>query len=118
MVVGQEITLKTQGYSDIKNITDRVQEIIAESGISAGIVNISVIGSTASISTIEYEPALVQDVQNELDNGSPGRCKVCILRPGGMTTAFRISEQRLWALELPFQWFVAQHYWVPGSKLL
>ena len=64
MVFGQEITLHTQGYSDVKNITGQVQEIIANSGISAGVVNISVLGSTASVSTIEYEPALVQDLQN------------------------------------------------------
>ena len=71
MVFGNEITLETQGYSDVKDITHRVQEIVAESGIVNGIVNISVIGSTASVSTIEYEPALVKDVQNELEKWVP-----------------------------------------------
>lgn len=71
MVFGQEITLATQGYSDVKNITDQVQEIVTNSGISAGVVNISVLGSTASVSTIEYEPALVQDLQNELEKWIP-----------------------------------------------
>ncbi len=71
MVFGQEISLQTQGYSDIHNITRQVQDIIAESGIANGIVNISVIGSTASVSTIEYEPALIQDVQNELEKWIP-----------------------------------------------
>ena len=71
MVTGQQISLKTQGFSDIKNITDRVQEIVADSGVTYGLVNISVIGSTASVSTIEYEPALVQDVQNELERWIP-----------------------------------------------
>ena len=66
MVFGQEMTLQTKGYSDITNITRQVQEIIAD-----GIVNISVIGSTASVSTIEYEPALVQDVQNALEQWIP-----------------------------------------------
>jgi secondary thiamine-phosphate synthase enzyme len=71
MVFGQAITLNTQGYSDVKNITDQVQEIVTSSGISAGVVNISVVGSTASVSTIEYEPALVQDLQNELEKWIP-----------------------------------------------
>ncbi len=71
MVFGQEITFNTQGYSDIKNITDHVQQVVAESGIFAGIVNISVIGSTASVSTIEYEPALLKDVRNELEKWVP-----------------------------------------------
>lgn len=75
MVFGKEITLQTQGYSDIKNITDRVQEIVRESGIVSGIVNIAVVGSTASVSTIEYEPALVKDVQNELEKWVPSTLK-------------------------------------------
>jgi secondary thiamine-phosphate synthase enzyme len=71
MVFGKEITLQTKGYSDIQEITRQVQEIIAESSIVNGIVNVAVIGSTATVSTIEYEPALVQDVQNELDKWIP-----------------------------------------------
>jgi len=71
MVFGKEITLQTQGYSDVKDITGRVHEVVGESGIANGLVNISVIGSTASISTIEYEPALVQDLQNELEKWVP-----------------------------------------------
>ncbi|PIE36307.1 secondary thiamine-phosphate synthase enzyme [candidate division KSB3 bacterium] len=71
MVVGQQISLKTQGFSDVTNITERVQEIIAGSGVTAGLVNISVIGSTASVSTIEYESALVQDIRNELEKWIP-----------------------------------------------
>jgi secondary thiamine-phosphate synthase enzyme len=71
MVFGKELVLQTQGYSDIKNITERVQDIVRESGIVSGMVNIFVIGSTASVSTIEYEPALVQDVQQELEKWIP-----------------------------------------------
>ncbi len=71
MIFGQEITFKTQGYSDVKDITEQVRQIVAESGIKAGIANIFVIGSTASVSTIEYEPALVQDVKNELEKWIP-----------------------------------------------
>lgn len=71
MVYGDTITLNTEGYSDIKNITGDVQSIIRESGLKSGIVNISVIGSTASVSTIEYEPALVEDVKEKLDDLVP-----------------------------------------------
>ncbi len=71
MVFGEEISLQTQGFSDVRNITENVQEIVARSRITAGIVTISAIGSTASISTIEYEPALVQDMQNELEKWIP-----------------------------------------------
>jgi secondary thiamine-phosphate synthase enzyme len=71
MVYGDTITLNTKGYSDIKNITGEVQNIIRKSGLQSGIINISVIGSTASVSTIEYEPALVEDVKELLDDLVP-----------------------------------------------
>jgi secondary thiamine-phosphate synthase enzyme len=67
MVYGEEISFQTKGYSDIKDVTNTVQGIIKKSGITEGIACIAVIGSTASVSTIEYEPALVADVQDQLE---------------------------------------------------
>jgi secondary thiamine-phosphate synthase enzyme len=67
MVFGQEITLSTKGFSDIKNITDQVQRIVNQSKIKNGLVGVFAVGSTASISTIEYEPALVEDVREQLE---------------------------------------------------
>ena len=67
MVFGKTITFSTQGFSDIIEITSQVQEVINSSGITSGIACISVIGSTASITTIEYEPALVEDMKEQLE---------------------------------------------------
>ncbi|MBD3315415.1 MAG: YjbQ family protein [Chitinivibrionales bacterium] len=67
MVHGESFVIPTRGNSDIKNITDQVQKIVSNSKIMEGIVNISAVGSTASISTIEYEPALVEDMQDQLE---------------------------------------------------
>ena len=67
MVYGKKITLKTKGYSDIKNITEDVKQIVNQSGINNGIVSVTAIGSTASITTIEYEPNLVKDMQEQLE---------------------------------------------------
>jgi secondary thiamine-phosphate synthase enzyme len=71
MVYGEEVSLHTKGFSDIKDITGRVQKIIDTSGIKEGMVLVSVIGSTASVSTIEYEPALVEDVRDQLEKMAP-----------------------------------------------
>lgn len=71
MVYGEEISLHTKGFSDIKDITGRIQKIIKTSGITEGIVLVSVIGSTASISTVEYESALVEDVRDQLEKMAP-----------------------------------------------
>ncbi|MBL7067055.1 MAG: YjbQ family protein [Candidatus Marinimicrobia bacterium] len=67
MVFGDKITLQTKGFSDIKNITGKVQAIVDRSGLKSGIATITAIGSTASVTTIEFEPALVQDMQEQLE---------------------------------------------------
>lgn len=70
-IVSQEITIGADGFSDIKNITEDVSEFAEETGKSEGLIHIFPIGSTASISTIEYEPALVQDMKDKLDEFAP-----------------------------------------------
>lgn len=63
MVHGRTITVSTAGFSDIINISGEVQSTVSASGISDGLVAVTVIGSTASVTTIEYEPALVEDMK-------------------------------------------------------
>jgi secondary thiamine-phosphate synthase enzyme len=67
VVFGKTLTLETQGFSDVHDLSRAVQEIVRESGIRDGTAAVTVIGSTASISTIEYEPALVQDLREFLE---------------------------------------------------
>ncbi len=64
MVIGKELVKQTRGFSDVVDITRDVNSVIA---ISNGIVCIAVIGSTASVTTIEYEPALVADFKDKLE---------------------------------------------------
>ena len=71
MVFGETVTLSTQGFSDIINISDTAEKVVGESGVKDGIVTIAVIGSTASVSTIEYEPALAADMKDRLEAFAP-----------------------------------------------
>ncbi len=71
MVSGEYFTIQTKGFSDIKNISDKVREIVKKSKIKDGLVNIFAVGSTASITTVEYEPALVEDVRESLERLVP-----------------------------------------------
>lgn len=71
MTFGSTISVQTQGFSDIVDITQQVQTTITESEIMNGIVNVTAIGSTASVTTIEYEPALVIDMQELLNKLVP-----------------------------------------------
>jgi secondary thiamine-phosphate synthase enzyme len=63
MIFHDKILLSTKGFCDICNITEEVQKIVGKSKIKNGIVLVFVIGSTAGITTIEYEPNLIRDLQ-------------------------------------------------------
>ncbi len=67
MVHGETITIETHGFSDIRDISSEVSGVVSNAGIRNGITTVSAIGSTASITTIEYEPALVEDFKEQLE---------------------------------------------------
>lgn len=66
-IYSEEISISCEGFSEINNITEYVEEIARASGFREGLIHIFPIGSTASISTIEFEPALVQDMKDKLE---------------------------------------------------
>jgi secondary thiamine-phosphate synthase enzyme len=57
----KEITLQSRGNCDNIDITSEVSKHVEKSGIDNGIVALFVVGSTAGITTIEYEPNLLSD---------------------------------------------------------
>ncbi len=61
------IKLQTDANDDIVDITGRVQEIVTASKISDGLACVFVAGSTAAVTTIEYEPGLVMDMHEAMD---------------------------------------------------
>ena len=72
MVVTKKISLQTKGNCDIVDITDLVQKALAQSQITDGVVTVFNVGSTAGITTIEYEPGLVQhDIAEAFERIAP-----------------------------------------------
>lgn len=67
-IITKDIHLKTKGFSDIHNLTPKVNSIVSESGFNDGFCHIFAVGSTASISTMEFEPALVKDIKEKLED--------------------------------------------------
>jgi secondary thiamine-phosphate synthase enzyme len=63
MVVTERISLSTKGDGDMVDITPQIEEKLAQSGAKDGAVTVFVTGSTAGVTTIEYEPGLVADFQ-------------------------------------------------------
>ena len=71
MVVTKRISLQTKGHCDIIDITPQVNQQVAETGISNGTATLFVAGSTAGISTIEFEPGLLSDFQGMWERTVP-----------------------------------------------
>jgi secondary thiamine-phosphate synthase enzyme len=65
------IKLKSNGHSDIVDFTSEVNEVIKKSGLTSGVVCLFVVGSTAGLTTIEYEPGLVADMKEALERVAP-----------------------------------------------
>lgn len=71
MLFRDYIYLETKGENHIVDITNRVKEIVKRSGIKDGLVNVFVIGSTAAVTTMEFEPGLVNDLTEALARIAP-----------------------------------------------
>ncbi|WP_424359940.1 secondary thiamine-phosphate synthase enzyme YjbQ [Methanocella sp. MCL-LM] len=70
-VLTRTLTVETRGHDDMINLTDQVGQVVASGDIKEGIVTVFVPGSTASITTIEYEPGLQQDLPRALERLAP-----------------------------------------------
>ena len=64
-----EVSLRTG--PDIADITAALEQLIGESGIQNGQLGANVVGSTGSITTIEYEPGVVEDLKRAITSLAP-----------------------------------------------
>ena len=71
MVVTKTIRVKSKGETDIIDITDHVVNCVEDSKVKDGAVTIFVSGSTAGLTTIEYESGLVRDLKNAFEVVAP-----------------------------------------------
>jgi secondary thiamine-phosphate synthase enzyme len=63
--------LSTEGNGDTIDITEGVQSVVDQAGVQNGLVSVFVPGSTAAVTTMEYEPGGVQDLREALDRLIP-----------------------------------------------
>jgi secondary thiamine-phosphate synthase enzyme len=71
MVHSGELRLSTKGDSDIIDITSGVQRIVATSGVAEAQATAFVRGSTAAVTTMEFEPGGVHDLQTMVERLIP-----------------------------------------------
>ena len=62
-IITNKLTLQTKGPGDLVNITDRIVELLNTAKLKKGHAIIFHIGSTAAITTFEYEPGMIKDMQ-------------------------------------------------------
>ena len=70
-IANEYISVSTRGDTDIINITDAIEQKLSRSGLQKGVVVVSSAGSTASITTCEYEPGLVEDLKRAYEKLIP-----------------------------------------------
>lgn len=63
--------LDTQGFCHVIDVTPRVAQYLEESGLETGLVTIHVVGATAGITTVEFEPGLVKDLEEVFEKIAP-----------------------------------------------
>jgi secondary thiamine-phosphate synthase enzyme len=70
-VVTGTIEFSSAGDADMIRITDDVAEAVGQTGLRDGTVTIFVPGATGAVTTLEFEPGVVHDVQEMLDSIVP-----------------------------------------------
>ncbi|MGA7543269.1 MAG: secondary thiamine-phosphate synthase enzyme YjbQ [Nitrososphaeraceae archaeon] len=70
-VVTKVVQLRSSKENDIIDVTKQTSNALRESGLNNGIINVFVAGSTAAITTIEYEPGLRHDFPKMLSRIAP-----------------------------------------------
>lgn len=71
MVFQKTIRLESKAFDAVYDITKQVEAVVRESGVTTGLVNVFNIGSTAAITTVEFEPGLQRDIPEFLNKILP-----------------------------------------------
>jgi secondary thiamine-phosphate synthase enzyme len=70
-IVTDQFTVSSRGNSEVLNVTEGVEKILLRSKLNEGSATVFVVGSTASITTTEFEPGLRKDIPEVLNRIAP-----------------------------------------------
>ncbi len=70
-VITERFSVNTQGFTDIIDITQKVQNAVYRHSLQNAVVHIYVAGSTVSVTNIEFEPGLLVDLPEALEKFAP-----------------------------------------------
>jgi secondary thiamine-phosphate synthase enzyme len=70
-VISEKIRVSTKGHTDVIDITKSVSELLTKHKLQTGNATVFVSGSTAGVTTVEYEPGLVRDLPEAFEKIAP-----------------------------------------------
>ena len=70
-ILNNKVNINTKGNEDFVNITRQLFKLCDSSGLENGIMTVFISGSTAGITTFEYEPGLIRDLKEFYDKMAP-----------------------------------------------
>jgi len=70
-ILNNKVNINTKGNEDFVNITRQLVQLCDSSGLENGIMTVFISGSTAGITTFEYEPGLIRDLKEFYDKMAP-----------------------------------------------
>ncbi|MSO45606.1 MAG: YjbQ family protein [Acidobacteria bacterium] len=71
MVATHKLEIPTKGQGDARDITDKVAASVTESKLRSGVATVFVVGSTAGVTAIEFEPGAVADLNGVFEALAP-----------------------------------------------
>src|SRR5574344_586927 len=70
-IINEKFTVNTKGNADIVDITNNIKNLVYRHSLTNAIVHVYVAGSTVSVTNIEFEPGLLVDLPEALENLAP-----------------------------------------------
>jgi secondary thiamine-phosphate synthase enzyme len=71
MVATQNFQISTKGQGDVRDVTRQVADAVSRSGMRSGVVTVFVVGSTAGMTTIEFEAGAIDDLNAVFEQLAP-----------------------------------------------
>jgi secondary thiamine-phosphate synthase enzyme len=71
LIVTEHVDFQTKGNAEITDLTSKVASALERSDLESGVVVIFASGATGAVTTIEYEPGLVEDMKDALERIAP-----------------------------------------------
>jgi secondary thiamine-phosphate synthase enzyme len=66
-----EFIVETRGFGHVVDLSDEIERWLATSGAESGVINVFVPGSTAAVTTIEFEDGALRDLDEALEAIAP-----------------------------------------------